>query len=292
MKWREALVVLLGVLLPLPLLLAMGILPIKLFLNSSERTFTKVVPMIPPGELRGLPSFLQHCDSQSDCDPPLACLKGQPMRPRMCTVSTCMTDLDCGEGFACRSIQAGERILRVCGVVGTAREGEWCLAMPFRQESACAPGLVCANRRCGRRCEPQNSPSCPSGFTCRSLDAEGPVCFSSCEGLSCPDGQRCVQEGNGISQCLRVSGQDCQNDEPCVAPQVCEISAVKASRRHVRMWCALPCESLAHSCPEGFDCVAKRCRRRCSPDKPGSCASFEKCWSDGDTTSGFCLIDT
>jgi len=290
-KRRMGLVVILGVLLPMPLLLATGVLPIKLFLSLPEQVSRNVVPMIPPGELRGLPSFLRPCNAQSDCDPPLACLKGQAMRPRICTVSTCMTDPDCGEGFACRSILADERILRVCGAVGTAREGAWCLKMPFRQESACAPGLVCANNRCGRRCDLQAHPSCPSGFVCRDLDAEGPVCLPSCEGLSCPDGRRCIRVREGVSQCLSVEGLDCQTENPCVDPQVCELSLAAGNRGAVRMRCALPCDSLSPSCPEGFDCVARRCHKRCSPDAPDACASFEKCRADPGAVSGRCFLD-
>jgi hypothetical protein len=293
MKWRAVIAMVLGLLLPLPLLWVMGLLPGNGLHPSSHQASANVVPRLSPGELSPLLTFGRSCQGDADCDAPLACLQGQPMVEPICVASVCATDLDCNEGFSCRAVQVGERVVRVCGALGTATEGKWCLKLPFLQRSACSPGLVCAASRCGRRCQLQDPQGCPTGFACSDVDVEGPVCLPNCEGLSCPEGQRCVRLRKGGSQCARVHGRDCQHDESCPTPQVCDLSLGSIGREgEAWMKCVLPCDKQGPPCPDGMACFAKRCRQRCSKQTEARvCAPGESCHVEPNATSGVCQLD-
>ncbi|ATB41869.1 hypothetical protein CYFUS_007345 [Cystobacter fuscus] len=293
MSWRAAAALVLGLLFPLPLLWSLGLLPVHGLQSTSLQESRKVVPRLSAEQLKQLPTAGRACRGDADCDAPLVCLRGLLMIQPVCAASRCMTDLDCQEGFACRAVQVGERVVRVCGAMGTQKEGEWCLKVPFDQDSACAPGLVCAAFSCGRRCRPQDPQGCSPGFACLDVDAEGPVCLPSCDGMSCPEGQRCVQLRKGGSLCVQVHGRDCQHDELCPEPQVCDVF-LGARPRHDEAWmeCVLPCVEDGPSCPSGMVCYAKRCRQLCSKQNEARvCAPRESCHVEPGTTSGVCQMD-
>src|ERR1044071_914926 len=140
MKWRACLPIVLGFLLPAPLI---GVSSTLLLggLNASEtrEDGSRLVPILPPDETRRLLTFERSCQSNEDCDAPLVCLRGQFMLKRACVASTCETDVDCREGLSCHSIAAGERVVRMCGAPGNATEGEFCMELPVKRSMACAP---------------------------------------------------------------------------------------------------------------------------------------------------------
>ncbi len=290
MKWRAGLAILLGVLLPVPLIWASSRLlwggwkaPI------AREDGSKFVPILPPDETRRLLTFERPCERNEDCDAPLACLRDQLMLDHACLASTCATDADCSRGLSCHSIAAGERVLRLCGAPGELAEGELCMELPYSRGMACAPDLMCTHQRCRRPCQPQAPRSCPEGYFCSAADVKGPVCLPTCEGRSCPEGQRCVALEHGISICALVKGTDCQLT-PCPTGQICEV-AVKKSRNVVGMRCLLECDAQARPCPEGSSCLRGRCIQSCNSDAPGTCGPLEKCsgvWKDN---PGLCTFD-
>lgn len=291
MKWRVLPAILLGLLLPIPLVWALSwLLPGGLGASETHNGDSRVVPQLSPEESRQLLTFQRPCRGNEDCDAPLVCLRGQFMLDDACVASECATDVDCREGFSCRSIPAGERVVRLCGATGKAKEGEFCLKLPPKQEMGCEPGLVCADRKCSRSCEPEQPQNCPEGYICSAVDAEGSVCLPTCEGRSCPEGQRCVGLGHGASVCARVHGTDCQH-EPCPAEQVCEVSQRSKREGEVWMRCSLPCDTPGAPCQEGFMCMAGHCRQLCEPEEPGTCGPVEKCSGLSGRRPWVCVFD-
>lgn len=290
MKWRARLALLLGFLLPVPLIWSMSSLLLP-GLNASEtrKDGSRVVPMLPPDETRRLLTFERDCQGDEDCEAPLVCLRGQFMWKRACVASTCATDADCSQGLSCYSIAAGERVLRRCGAPGEVAEGEFCMELPRYRNMACAPHLVCTHKECRRPCQPQEPRSCPEGYSCRATDVKGSVCLPTCEGRSCPEGQRCVALEHGVSICARVHGTDCQLN-PCPAEQVCEIAS-QEPRNAVWMKCMLSCDPKARPCPEGFSCMSGRCFQSCNSDAPGTCGPLEKCAGLWEDHPGLCMFD-
>lgn len=290
MKWRALLAIVLGVLLPVPLMWASNRLLVG-GLNESvaHREARRLVPMLAPDETRRLLTFQRHCEGNEDCDAPLVCLRGQLMLKHGCVASTCATDADCSQGLSCYSIAAGDRVVRVCGAPGEVAEGEFCMELPRFRRMACAPGLVCTHKSCRRPCQPETPRSCPQGYYCHAADVKGSVCLPTCEGRSCPEGQRCVALGHGESICTRVHGPDCQL-EPCPVGLECEVSTRKP-RDAVRMRCLRACDSRAQPCPESFSCIGSRCIPQCNSDAPGTCGPQEKCVGFSESKPGFCIVD-
>jgi hypothetical protein len=290
MKWRARLALLLGVLLPIPLIWSSSkLLPGRLNASIAREDGSRLVPILPPDETRRLLTFKRPCERNEDCETPLICLRGQFMWKRACVASTCATDADCSEGLSCYSIAAGERVVRLCGAPGEVAEGEFCMELPRRRDMACAPDLVCTHKQCRRPCQPQDPRSCPEGYSCRAADVKGSVCLPTCEGRSCPEGQRCVALEHGVSICARVYGPDCQFN-PCPAGQVCDIAA-RESRHDVWMRCLPACDPQARPCLEGSSCMEGRCFQRCNSDAPGTCGPREKCVGFWEDHPGLCMFD-
>ncbi len=292
-KWRSLLVLLLGLLLPMPLvwasigwLMAGGLGKPEVSNGGSSR----LVPWVPLEEQRQRLTFLRPCQGDEECVAPLICLQGVPLVKPYCTASECVTDKECDAGFTCRSLEVGPHVVRLCGIEGRAKQGERCWKLSNQQESGCEPGLVCASGWCGRPCQPQEPRSCPEGFFCGTEDVEGPACLPSCEGQSCPDGQRCVRLKHGASICARVLGMDCQQ-EPCPEEQECSVALPAKHEREVRMRCVRPCGEQAPPCPEGFACAAERCLQRCGPGVAGTCSPEEKCVESQRHAPGICILD-
>ncbi len=289
-KWRMWLPILLGLLLPVPLiwassrLLLGGLSPS--FANKSD---SRLVPLLPPDETRRLLTFRRPCERDEDCEAPLACLRDQFMVNRACVASTCATDADCSQGLSCYSIAASERVVRMCGAPGDVSEGEFCMELPRLRKWACAPELVCTHKQCRRPCQPQEPLSCPDGYSCHAADVKGSVCLPTCEGRSCPEGQRCVALEHGVSICARVNGPDCQLDS-CPVGQVCDIAA-RESRNEVWMRCLPACDSQTRPCPEGFSCTGGLCLQRCTSDAPGTCGAMEECAGWWENHPGLCMFD-
>lgn len=292
MNWRAGLAIVVGLLLPVPLLLAVGLFsPIGID-SSATSPRVQVIPRFSSAQLRAMPTFRRSCRGDADCDTALACLTRQYPWSPTCVASDCVTDSDCGEGSLCRPIQLRERVVRLCGGLGTVQEGEWCVKLPQHKDQGCAPGLVCVAGDCARRCQLQDPRSCPTGFACMDMDAEGPVCLHSCEESGCPEGQRCVQLSKGNSVCAQVHGKDCQHDEPCPAPRTCDVYMGAESRRgNAWMQCRLPCDKEVPSCPQDSACSASRCHRRCTKATEASvCEPFEHCSIKPGAEDGVCFF--
>jgi hypothetical protein len=288
MKWRTRLAVLLGLLLPVPLVWLLytardGGVP----RGASE---TRTAPMLSLEERRSLMTYERSCRKSEECEPPLGCFINPRAMARYCTDSRCMTDRHCPEGFVCRSMKTEDEgvLVRACALVGVRVEGETCKQMPVTRESGCASGLLCQGW-CGRPCQVAEPASCPEGFLCRE-GPDGPSCLPTCEGRSCPEGQQCVRFAGGISRCAEIHGRNCQQTS-CPGGQQCFVHSPSIRPGEVWMWCVEPCGEGGPSCAEGFICHMRYCRQSCEPGVPGSCAPHYKCDRYSDSEPWTCGPD-
>jgi hypothetical protein len=291
MKWNAVLALVAVLLLVLPL----GLILFWRNWGPTEVEGWRFAPELSSREARRLPSLLQPCQSDVQCDPPLVCFHDPRSQRQVCTGSGCNSDSQCPPWTVCRAIPVkGQRLaLRGCAFVGEREEGESCLRYaPFRQARwACEPGLVCAGAGwCGRRCGPGTDGSCPEGFFCARGDPEGPVCQPTCEGRACPEGQECVRQPGGVSVCARVQGNLC-HQEPCSAGEVCEMEVYVTEVERAWRWCYPRCGGDGDAaCPERFVCYQGQCRVRCSTADPESCRKSEFCVSTEGSVNGACMF--
>jgi hypothetical protein len=275
MKWRTRLAILLGLLLPLPLV---WLLSFALYghglgdaTDASPSQPMRLVPMLTSGERQGLLTYKQECRTDADCDQPLRCFFNMLVQHSYCADSTCMTDAHCPEGFTCQNwaTHSGKDQLRICSVVGVRKEGEVCLMLPSEREHGCERGLVCRDR-CGRPCRLEDPSTCPEGYFCED-DPSGPSCQPTCEGRTCPEGQRCVSRGERISICAQVLGQDCQLNA-CPQGQGCSVREYPEHAHAVWMECLQSCDMQGDpTCPEGTVCHLYQCRKSCTPQDSSVC---------------------
>lgn len=277
MKWRVLMAMAAGLLLTIPLVLALGtaLYPVS---ESVARSGSQVAPVLSYGEYRELLTFDRPCRTQADCEAPLGCVEVSPGGSTICAASECMTDLQCEEGFTCRALRTleGGPKVRWCILEGHRKEGEPCMQRLGARRSNCARGLLCA-AWCGRACELDAPESCPEGSFCRR-GPDGPSCLPTCEGRTCAEGQQCIRFEGGTSVCATVRGQDCQQ-APCAEGFECRRSFPRTGPQGlvVGMECVQPCGEQKLPCPEGLVCSGRVCRHSCEPDMPGSCGPHEAC---------------
>ncbi|WP_395835085.1 hypothetical protein [Archangium violaceum] len=290
MRGRVLVAVLAGLLLSAPLmalLVSNWLMPLTRFSSTRE----KAVPMLSWEQRRQLSTWRQPCRRSNDCESPLACVFDKKVQGLYCADSECVTDSQCGEGFACRAMSTwGGEFLKRCALEGDRQEGEGCELLSGTHASACAPGLFCKGW-CGRPCQPEVPGSCPEGFFCpREGGPDGPSCLPSCEARGCPPGQACIRFSEGASVCAVVHGTNCQQS-PCPEAHVCETRTLPDRAGTVWMRCEAPCSNNGVSCPEGSFCRSRRCVRACHPDSPGTCGPGEKCEPLHDSTRWACVFD-
>jgi hypothetical protein len=273
--WRTLLVSMSGLLMTLPLA---WLLCVTMFGWDASVPHTQAktpIPMLSPEERRSLLTYGHHCKTDTDCEPPLRCFFSTHTMNRYCSDSRCVTDMQCKEGFTCRTqpLSNGDS-LRVCSLVGVRKEGEACQAHSPSNDYACEQGLLC-HSRCGRPCKLEDPSSCPEGFFCHDGSGDGPSCLPTCEGRTCAEGQQCVildrpaLEGKHASICARVYGQDCQQN-PCPQGQTCLLQVSPQPVDAVWLQCVSGCASDA-PCPEGTVCHRYMCHKSCTPEDPSSC---------------------
>jgi hypothetical protein len=277
--------VVLGGLLPLPLAWLLYAATLR---GLTERIQEgPVVPILTNEEFRGQLSYLKPCRTEKDCTPPLACYFDPARRMRLCGDSTCLTDLQCEEGYTCRTLRTvGHKArVRLCVPRGGRKEGEQCAPFFPQAEYHCVPGLLCQDW-CGRPCQIDVPESCPEGFFCRE-GPEGTSCLPTCEGQRCPGGQRCVSRRQGVSICAMVHGQDCESN-PCPQGQTCKLRELPT--RPGELWgeCVQGCDEDQPPCPEGKVCIAGWCSQACDPRSPSACGPHFVCDTLGDGSPWYC----
>ena len=290
LNWRTAAGVLGSLLLPLPLLWvlmsAAGDPP-----QPEAPGDTQVSPMLSPRKRTLLRTYHRECVQQADCEAPLGCLGSARARKHFCTDSQCTQDAHCPVDFSCQALRTagGGPLVRYCVPHGKRREGEPCIGLPEDQDSACAPGLLCAAGWCGRPCQLDAPTSCPVGFFCADV-ASGPACRPTCEGRTCPEGQQCIRENEGASACAVVHGQDCQR-VPC--PEGRECLASFSAKRQVEVWmtCHPECGEHLAACAEGAVCDRGSCRKPCQPEAPNVCEPGYRCLRHNDKQPWLCQPD-
>jgi hypothetical protein len=278
LNWRSALGVLVGLLLPLPLVLSLRVerLPPPSIAAPEGK---RLSPVLSSEERARLATYGRRCGLSSECEPPLGCLMEARKRRQYCTDSQCTTDAQCLEGQLCRSLAtSGDGpLVRVCVPVGLRQEGERCVQLPEYRGSACGPGLLCGGRDgwCARPCLPGAAASCPTGFFCADTIPE-PVCLPTCEARGCPEGQHCIRFDEGTSVCAHVSGPNCQQ-VPCPESRRCDVLVDPPQPEKVWMTCVERCGEGFPPCPSGRVCDGWQCEPACSPDDPDSCSEGYRC---------------
>jgi hypothetical protein len=249
-RWGRTLLALTaGLLLTVPLLWAASIRSWA----PKEVEGWRILPMLPREARLPLPSDLRMCTNSAQCEPPRVCFLDPRYLFPFCQGSDCVTDAQCPRGNACRSVpMEGQGVaLRRCAPWGERTEGESCARLVWANQRglACGAELVCVGEGwCGRRCEPGWPGSCPAGFFCGRGDPEGATCLPTCEGRTCPEGQRCVRHEGGVSACAVVHGGDCQQ-RPCEDGEVCDVLTRVERPGEVWMQCARPSPWAARRTP-------------------------------------------
>jgi hypothetical protein len=291
-RWGRTLLALTaGLLLTVPLLWAASI---RSWVPKEVEGW-RILPMLPREARLPLPSDLRMCTNSAQCEPPRVCFLDPRYLFPFCQGSDCVTDAQCPRGNACRSVPVeGQGVaLRRCAPWGERTEGESCARLVWANQRglACGAELVCVGEGwCGRRCEPGWPGSCPAGFFCARGDPEGATCLPTCEGRTCPEGQRCVRHEGGVSACAVVHGGDCQQ-RPCEDGEVCDVLTRVERPGEVWMQCARPCDRDEDDrCEPGYACHEGRCRAFCYPDEPVSCHDPDDfCLETSDEGYGLCM---
>ncbi len=275
---RVALAVLVGLLLPVPLVLLWVGLKQARF-QERDSVAARISPVLGFEERLRRVTYERKCRKGSDCEAPLGCLHDHRTRSRYCIDSECMTDEQCPEGQTCQSLPTLDNgpLVRYCIPLGVRKEGEECSRPPSSQHYACGPGLVCAAREgwCGRPCQREEAASCPDGFFCADVRPE-PVCLPTCEARGCAEGQQCVRHEEGVSRCVTVLGPNCQQS-PCPDGRACQVFDAAPQPDKVWMSCVERCGEGHPPCPEGHACDGWQCLPSCDPQVPGTCSEGYRC---------------
>ena len=237
-----------------------------------------ISPILAPDERRSLQTFEKKCQRREDCEPPLGCMPLEFGGEQYCLDSNCLTDLQCRDGFTCRTIRpvGGGLLLRRCVPAGKLQEGAPCITSSTDASLVCEQGLLC-NGFCGRPCQEEDS-SCPEGFSCRR-GANGTSCLPACDGRTCSKGKHCIHFQAGVSACMTLRGENCQ-EAACLEGQQCKVRVAPGEEGQAFMECITPCSPGASACPEGQVCARGACRQPCSADAGHLCASHQRCAPD------------
>ena len=271
MNARRTLTVLAAILLPLPFVTLMAFVLFGQGAHPPSLPGDPVVPMLSREGRAALPTYEQECEQDVECDSPLRCFYNMRTGRQYCADSTCETNEDCEKDFVCRSLRTlhGQKLVRACSLEGLRREGEMCEALPGLRIDGCERGLIC-NHFCGRSCRMDQPTSCPDGFVCKQ-GINGPSCQPTCEGRTCPRGQRCVTSRGGLgSTCMKVYGPDCEL-HPCDPGFMCMPTVFTTEPGRTWMECLRMCAKSEPRCPDGQTCSLFQCRPACDPEGPSTC---------------------
>ena len=290
MERRALLGVLVGLLLPVPLVLLLGgaLYPGPWSGTPGGR---RLSPVLDVEERTRRLTYHRYCQQSTECESPLGCFADLRVLTHYCTDSQCMADEQCPEGQVCRPLRTSGAgpLVRFCVPVGVRQEGERCLYIGGDRDSACSLGLLCSEGWCGRPCGKDDAASCPEGFFC-AHESPVPVCLPTCEARGCPEGQQCVRYDKGASACAVVHGPFCQQS-PCADGRACDVDY--AARRPGKAWmeCVQECSAEQPTCPEGFACNKWHCQPSCDPRLPEACGEGYRCERARRSSSWVCQPD-
>jgi hypothetical protein len=275
---RAALAILVGLLLPLPLVFVLsgGLRP---GLREGGANSIPVSPVLSAEARLRLTTYRSDCGLSSECEPPLGCVLEARARRQYCIDSQCTQDTDCPEDQICRPMASSGNgpLVRLCIPTGVRTEGEHCLELPETREAACAPHLLCGAKEgwCAQPCRKADAAVCPEGFFCADTVPE-PLCLPTCKAKGCPPGQRCIHGAEGASACAEVYGPDCQQN-PCPRAGECHVSHDSTRPGKVWMECVERCGEGYPPCSAGLICDAWVCRVPCNSQDPHPCMKGYLC---------------
>lgn len=279
MSWRTRLALLVGLLLPLPVIvLVIGMLQPRL--PETSPGGRSLSPMLSNQDRLRLSMYHRDCARSSECGPPLGCILDSRKNAQYCSDSECLTDAQCPEALICRSIASyGDGpLVRFCISVGSRQEGEECIPLSGTQDASCIAGLLCGGglpHTCGRPCRKGDMAACPADFFCADTTPQ-PICRPTCEVQGCPTGQRCIRFDEGVSLCEAIYGPDCQQT-PCFQGRKCEVSTEPTLPGKAWMECVQRCGEGLPPCGAGRVCDIFQCKPECTPQAPDPCGEGYHC---------------
>jgi hypothetical protein len=280
MNWRASLTLLIGTMVPLPLI-ALLMYALQPMWPRSGKPGRLISPMLENQDRLRLSTYHRVCETSSECEPPLGCVFDGRSRVPYCTDSECVTDTQCPDDLFCQTVGTNGGpgpSARFCVPVGVRQEGERCEKLPGSKDEACSAGLVCGGRVrswCGRECSEDGTAPCAPGFFCADTSPK-PICLPTCEAQGCPQGQRCVRFDVGVSACALVYGPDCQQ-APCPDSRQCNVSDEPPFPGKVWMECTERCGEGFPLCGPGRVCETGDCQPDCTPQSPDPCGEGYHC---------------
>lgn len=264
------------------------------------------------------------CVSDAECSASLFC---QPVSGGQgyCAITCAVSKANCPSGFVCYPYQSGNDTgvcLKPLGGSGATKDiGQAC------GSSGECKSLLCAGGACAQPCTVGTTGQCPSSEICESLPGGGGACVAKSEpslkdiseecyapeecasGVcmkndlqatvgycrlvctapgSCPDGFKCVSQGEGYTGCIPgkesiASGQPCQKDDVC-AGGLCVPAGDAGSV------CSNTCDpGDPASCPCGMVCADGVKGKACYLGKPVGCLlDGAPCSADAECESAVC----
>lgn len=144
-RWRMILGLIVGWFLPVPFIIY-GSPWFWVYQTHTNTSWdARVVPILARDERRALLTYGHTCQAEKDCEPPLACMSLFPSDEPVCVDSSCMTDLQCKQGFTCRTREALNQaaVVRRCVLIGSRQEGQPCFDGAAEPEDVCGPRKRC-----------------------------------------------------------------------------------------------------------------------------------------------------
>ena len=203
----------------------------------------------PDAGSRSLQETAKRCTDDRDCAVGLMCIRPRGVssssRPGRCRPGDCRTDGDCGPDASCLMVDGVSR----CVEEGEQRENGACDLRSSERTRRCASGLLCVDSVCLRRCVARQESSCPDGRKCLS-DGNGTFCAQRCDPSACKSGERCVTVGARSSCAIQV-GESCEH-AGCAGSEMC---VTIRDPDTVFFECVSACDP-DEPCAPGFVCAA------------------------------------
>jgi MYXO-CTERM domain-containing protein len=229
------------------------------------------------------------CDTSNPASPTCTknpCSAGSCKHGRVCDYGRCIDDpcgrMTCPTDQTCRAGQCVPR--KPCNVDVDCPSDEVCISnrctKPGCYTAPCSRSQQCLSAQCkDDLCRKNGGQSCGQAQFCRPQDGK---CVVTCSGVTCPDGQRCVDGTCSGDPCYKVN---CKGGEICVAGK-CETDHCVGSKRckHGRV-----CSKDKNECVDD-PCYGVKCPDSNEVCVDGQCQSPPACRFDKECSKGLICV--